>query len=552
MNIQKKQNKRIKRNILIFQFYLKKITLIFKMKKNLFNISLLVILFFGNVFIANYNYYFILIYLCIFSYHNYIFYFFIKCGLSKNETIYFLITSLLLYFITYFFICDPNPFSIYFLYYTFNPCFIKAILIIIIHTSFLYHYKNYFVKTFINCKKKVSSFNFILDSYFLSDFINLIKIKVSLKFFLLILILFLVLEALIFVNRIKIWIYYNKKSKTLKRSYSKNTIFYIASNLFNIEDIIESYISEMKKLIEYLGEKNVIVSLVENGDSTDNTRKYLEIFQDYLNKRQIINNFSLTKEFEDPRNKEKTLLKLSPLRIQYYAKLRNKCLDFLYEQKGLDFDNVIVIFFNDIVFRYEDIINLLSTNNEDYDAVCGLDMYNHYFYDSWVSIDLDGNGLNPNFPYFKNKEAQDLVIYHKPVRVFSCWNGVIAFKASPLKNKTVRFRHKENITLPKHRLNIPIKHYFDSECTYFHIDLFSLGYTKKFINPDVRVTYTHYRYSEAKYFTPSIEIIFNYFKMYILNFFKKRNKNMSNYVDNTITLKPILNNWYLENKIDIK
>ena len=117
-------------------------------------------------------------------------------------------------------------------------------------------------------------------------------------------------------------------------------------------------------------------------------------------------------------------------------------MDFLYEVNDIDLDNTIIIFFNDIVFRYEDIINLLSTNNEDFDAVCGLDMENHYFYDSWVSIDLDGNGLTPRFPFFLNKEAQDLVTYHKPIRVFSCWNGVIAFKASPLKNKKIKFRYK--------------------------------------------------------------------------------------------------------------
>ena len=44
----------------------------------------------------------------------------------------------------------------------------------------------------------------------------------------------------------------------------------------------------MKKLINYLGYNNVIVSIVENGDSTDNTRKYLENFQIYLSKKNIL------------------------------------------------------------------------------------------------------------------------------------------------------------------------------------------------------------------------------------------------------------------------
>ena len=43
----------------------------------------------------------------------------------------------------------------------------------------------------------------------------------------------------------------------------------------------------MKKLINYLGFNNVIISIVENGDSVDNTRKYLENFQNYLNNKNI-------------------------------------------------------------------------------------------------------------------------------------------------------------------------------------------------------------------------------------------------------------------------
>ena len=77
----------------------------------------------------------------------------------------------------------------------------------------------------------------------------------------------------------------------------------------------------MKKLINYLGENNVVISIVENGDSIDNTRKYLKDFQDYLNQKNIINRFSLTKEIEDPRLKIKAFLQTPPSRIEYYSKL---------------------------------------------------------------------------------------------------------------------------------------------------------------------------------------------------------------------------------------
>ena len=417
---------------------------------------------------------------------------------------------------------------------------------------FLDKYKNYYRDRFINLNPyKNIIFILLIDSFLLTDcFKFIISRKVTIIYFLLLLIIFFFFDGLLFVNRIKIWVNLFDKQRTLPISFSKNTTFYIASNVVNIQNIIQSYIIEMKKLINYLGERNVIISIVENGDSIDNTRTHLKEFQDYLNKKNIINKFVLTKEIEDPRLKIKFLLKTPPSRIKYYSKLRNKCLEFLYEIDTIDFENTIIIFFNDVIFRFEDIINLLSTNYEDFDAACGLDMIYNFFYDTWVTIDLDGNRLKPYFPFFSNKEAQDLLIYHKPIRIFSCWNGVIAFKAAPLKNRTIQFRYKVNNTLPKYRLKNQNKNYFESECTYFHIDLFSLGYSKKFINTDVRVSYSFSNYFEEIYLIPSLKHIFNYFMMYFLNFCRKRNKYMSNYKDKKIELNPILKFWYLENKID--
>ena len=140
------------------------------------------------------------------------------------------------------------------------------------------------------------------------------------------------------------------------------------------------------------------------------------------------------------------------------------------------------------------------------------------------------------------------MINHKPIRVFSCWNGVIAFRAAPLKEKKVQFRYKLDYTIPKYYLNNPAKDYYESECTFFNIDLFSLGFTKKFINPDVRVTYKHQYYFQSKYFIPSLRHIIGYFILYFIGMSKKRNKFMSNYKSNKIKLSSIVFNWYLENK----
>ena len=375
--------------------------------------------------------------------------------------------------------------------------------------------------------------------------------------FILSMIIIVSLDIIIFMNRIKLWVYFNDRKKTLPIATSKKTKYFIASTIHNMEKTIDDYINEMQKLISYLGTENVIISIMENGDSTDKTREKLEEFLFYLNTTEIPNRIIMEHEIDDPRinaSDPKSLENnfISNLRIQYYAELRNRCLDFIYQIPNINFSNTKVIFFNDIIFEFENIINLLSTNNEDYDAVCGLDFYD-CFYDSWVSIDLSGYSLRHDFPFFVNKEGQDLVINHKPVRVFSCWNGVMAFTAEPLKDKKIQFRYELNPDreIP-YFLNTDQQYNYESECTYFHIDLFSLGYTKKFINPDVRVAYEYKYYYLQKMYYPNKKEHNMYKQMYNEGRLMERNKDMSNYKDRNITLKGELWNWYLYNKLKKK
>ena len=527
---------------------------------DVFNILLLLFLFIGNILI-NTNYYFLLIYFFLFLYHNYIFYLILT---NKNKQICkifrYVLLSLLICFSTYFIICDPNPIFCFFSYYIFFPNFFKAILIIFVHTYFLSIYLNDETYNFINSSElsfvKFTKNYFIKRKerkeaprfYFLSNFLKYsTRSKKTFFFVLLIIILVFFVNMVLFLNRIKLWIYFNNKKITLPIASSRNTTFYITAMISNMESIIDNYIKQMKKLINYLGEQNVVISIIENGDSKDQTRRYLREFQQYLNKKKIINDFLLKHEIEDPRKKIFPFRKNTPLRIQFYAKLRNRCFDFLYKLPNIDFNNTKIIYFNDIVFEYQDIINLLSTNNEKYDAVCGLDFSNE-FYDRWVSIDLDGNSLKRHFPFFINKHAQDLIVNHKPIRVFSCWNGVIVFSAAPFKDKIIRFRYKTKKKLYKHRINNDQKVDYESECTYFHIDLFNLGYTIKLINPDVRVTYQYKYYTKRKYYYPFYDDIMSYFILYYKSFYIKTNKYMSNYKDKEIKLNSMVNKWYIERR----
>ena len=544
------------------------------MEKNfLINTTLLSCLFILNIIIKDECLYFKIIYIVLLFYHIYILYIIKYFNWKKNKfkIIKYIYLSILLYLFSYFIILDPNPLFYMYIYYMFFPNFIKSVFIIIIHT--------YFISKLINDKEEKDKYNPIPTndnhkqieedsnissinnntnnrySYFLSEYFDYItKDKIHFLFFLFILLFFIIIEMKIFFQRNMIWVYFNNRKNTLPIATSKNTTYYITAMIANMEDSIENYIIEMKKLIGYLGKEHIIVSIVENGDSKDKTREYLIKFQNYLNQEKIKNKFLLNHTIEDPRRQNITKetefqkRKFTHLRIEYLARLRNKCFDLLYEISDLDYNNTKIIYFNDIIFEYEDIINLLSTNNEDYDAVCGLD-FDHHFYDTWVSIDLDGNSLRHGFPYFINKEAQDLVIKHKPIRVFSCWNGVIVFNAFPLKDKKIQFRYTidYNRTV-KYSINSDQIFSYESECTYFHIDLFSLGYTKKFINPEVRVAYLYNYYRTKKRAYPNFFDIFSYFKNYLLGLKIKRNKYMSNYKDKKIEISSTLENWYLYNK----
>jgi hypothetical protein len=337
------------------------------MKKILNNIFLLIILFLGDIFINEKDYYFQLIYICLLFYHLYFLFLLIQNkGILFFDLKYFLFTSIILYLFTYFIIYDPNPFFSIITFYSFYPNFIKATFIIAIHTYYISYYLN-------NCQ--IYSINFrtveesssnklqldkslkhISESYFLSEFFKNLSNNRKLNHFFVGLIVFFITEIMIFSNRIRIWVYLNDKEKTIPNLTLRNTTFYITSNLVNIESIIDNYIEQVKYLIDYLGEKNVIISIVENEDSKDNTRNILSDFQNYLIEKKILNKFYLKREIEDPRKINKPFVKYSRLRIEYFAKLRNKCLEFLYELPNIDFNNTIVLFLNDIVFKFEDLI----------------------------------------------------------------------------------------------------------------------------------------------------------------------------------------------------
>ena len=89
---------------------------------------------------------------------------------------------------------------------------------------------------------------------------------------------------------------------------------------------------------------------------------------------------------------------------------------------------------------------------------------------------------------------------------------------------------------------------YESEFTYLDIDLFNLGYSKKFISPNVRVAYKYQYYFKRKYNYPFFKDIKSYFNLYFKSFKFKRNKFMSDYKSKKIEFNSMVQNWYFEKK----
>ena len=323
----------------------------------------------------------------------------------------------------------------------------------------------------------------------------------------------ILLRIAIYFYEIKYWVLIEDNPFDNSKNPSQNkTIYYISAVIYNMEPIIKDWISEMKQLIDYLGRDRVIVSIVENGDSTDKTRKHLKFFENYLINNKVVNLI----------NFEKREPKEGVDRIRFLAKLRNRSLDLLYKIGDLDFDNTKIIFFNDIIYRYEDILKLLITNNGTYDTVCAMDYYEG-FYDTWASIGLDGKQFRRYFPYFYNKELQDAYINGEVIRTFSCWNGVTVINAKVFEDRDKLF----------FRTGTKIR---QSECTLLHADMYWMGYRKIFVNTQVAVAYTYEYYYKNHYLYPWTKNLITYFYYYFKYGFIKRNYNMTNLVDENITM----------------
>lgn len=404
----------------------------------------------------------------------------------KYKNIVLFLLRILCYAIFIFYLIkEHNPFYLLiFFWIPFSNIF-KAFMIIKVF-SLLVH-REFRTINDEEIKNKIKKEFLYMDNLYFDNLIAFV-LKTKKRIFLLFSLL-IIIKIICVIYTEKLFILFKNPKDTIR-----NQKFFIAANLFNVEDTLQDWQNEMLKLINYLGEENVFVSIFENGDSTDSTPLMLRFFSNELNSLGIKNHIN-TNNFVSKHDKE---------RIVFLAILRNMALKPLFRIEEWDLSNVKVLFFNDIIFTYTDIIKLIETNDQKYDLACGLDFYES-FYDVWVSLCQDLNYLKFYYPYFSNKIAQNRLINGENIRTFSCWNGVVSIKGEVFKDWSLRFRAA------------PLEIGRQSECMLLIMDMRNRGYDNVILNPNVKVTYTYYYYYMNKYVYPYTKNLFTYFYYYFAN-----------------------------------
>ncbi|CBQ70236.1 conserved hypothetical protein [Sporisorium reilianum SRZ2] len=268
---------------------------------------------------------------------------------------------------------------------------------------------------------------------------------------------------------------------------------FIASNLYNSQEILPSFSSSLKSLIQILGTDNVSVSIYES-HSTDQTKPMLAKLDEELAQTNVSRRI-----LSDDQTTRKDKLSAVADRIDFLAQVRNTAMQPLVDAAD---KYTHVLWINDVVFAAQDALELLHTNHARYDQACAMDFIGNGFYDTWVTRDVEGETLKRQWPYFKRVEDVEAMRRGKPFEVNSCWNGMSAFDAKwfyPSANSTLTAVGDE-----EGLLSLPLRFRSSATCPSSECQLISYDMHRALhptarrptilINPAVNVAYTHRHY----------------------------------------------------------
>ncbi|KAJ7729171.1 cryptococcal mannosyltransferase 1-domain-containing protein [Mycena metata] len=214
-----------------------------------------------------------------------------------------------------------------------------------------------------------------------------------------------------------------------REGYGTGEKIFIAAMFYNNAAVLPYWTTEIAKVINYLGPDNVFVSILES-HSTDASPTILRAFDKRLEAMGVPRRI-LTQDESIPRPRS---MKTTPIRIEYLAALRNRAIEPLVAQGGFD----RLIFSNDIFIEAESIVELLQTNDGEYDMVCSLDFGEWGLYDLWVLRDRLGRMTSTLWPYFFEETGFRGVMKDEPTPVFSCWNGITSMRTEPFLPNSLR------------------------------------------------------------------------------------------------------------------
>lgn len=283
---------------------------------------------------------------------------------------------------------------------------------------------------------------------------------------------------------------------------------FIASNLYNSQEILPTYTASLKSLAQHLGTDNVFVSIYES-HSTDRTKSMLAQFDADLAQlnvqRRILSD-----------DRAVRMNKSSPIhdRIEFLANVRNVAMQPLFESANATERYSHVLWINDIVFTPQNALDLLYTNDAHYDQVCAMDFIGNGFYDTWVTRDADGNTLKRQWPYFKRNQDVEALRKNKLFQVNSCWNGITAFDAKwfyPDFSKPPSSNDSRGGAIEDGLVHLPLKFRSSSECLASECQLISYDIHRSLhparpnilVNPSVKVAYTDRHYFLFNTLVPS-------------------------------------------------
>ncbi|OBR07860.1 alpha-1,3-mannosyltransferase CMT1 [Colletotrichum higginsianum IMI 349063] len=261
----------------------------------------------------------------------------------------------------------------------------------------------------------------------------------------------------------------------------KKPKFFIALNIREKADLLPRLMGSVVEAIRFLGPENCVLSVVE-GNSRDGTYEILHLLRPELESIGVEYHFS--RSDLDPGAGD---------RIGKLAELRNMALAPLVSDPARYAADAVVLFLNDVAICLEDILELAHQRLYlGADMTCGFDWTyvgpDPTFYDVWISRTLQGDSFfeippdgnwNSAWNIFWNDDtSRRRFADHKPLQVFSCWNGAVAMTARPLLDRLVRFRAPGPGEC------------FQGEPQLFCKDLWNAGFGRIAVVPSVNLEYS--------------------------------------------------------------